>query len=62
MYQFIWMSLQAGYRYGYSFDMDNFAPTDNEFFRGFFGNQPYAQLNDYKGTWYAQLSVNLVSP
>jgi hypothetical protein len=62
MYQFIWMSLQAGYRYGYSFDMDNFAPTDKEFFRGFFGDQPYAQENEFKGTWYAQLSVNLVSP
>ena len=62
MYQFIWMSLQAGYRYGYSFNMDNFAPTDKEFFRGFFGDQPYAQENEFKGTWYVQLSVNLVSP
>jgi hypothetical protein len=62
MYQFIWMSLQAGYRYGYSFNVDNFAPSDKEFFRGFFGDQPYAQENEFKGTWYAQLSVNLVSP
>ena len=62
MYQFIWMSLQAGYRYGYSFNVDNFAPTDKEFFRGFFGDQPYAQENEFKGTWYVQLSVNLVSP
>jgi hypothetical protein len=63
MYQFIWMSLQAGYRYGYSFDMDNFVTNgDKEFFRGFFGDQPYAQENEFKGTWYAQLSVNLVSP
>jgi hypothetical protein len=42
--------------------MDNFAPTDKEFFRGFFGDKPYAQENEFKGTWYAQLSVNLVSP
>ncbi|MFN5621248.1 MAG: hypothetical protein ACK478_08090 [Flavobacteriales bacterium] len=62
MYQFIWMSLQAGYRYGYSFNLDSFAPSDKEFFRGFFGDQPFAQENEYKGTWYAQLSVNLVSP
>jgi hypothetical protein len=62
MYQFIWMSLQAGYRYGYSFNMDNFAPTDKEFFRGFFGDHPYEQENEFKGTWYVQLSVNLVSP
>jgi hypothetical protein len=62
MYQFIWMSLQAGYRYGYNFNLDSFAPSDREFFRGFFGDQPFAQENEYKGTWYAQLSVNLVSP
>jgi hypothetical protein len=62
MYQFIWMSLQAGYRYGYSFNLDSFAPDDKEFFRGFFGDQPYVQENTLKGTWYAQLSVNLVSP
>jgi hypothetical protein len=62
MYQFIWMSLQAGYRYGYSFNLDSFAPDDKEFFRGFFGDQPYAMENNYKGTWYAQLSINLVSP
>ncbi|MFM7814742.1 MAG: hypothetical protein ACKO66_09525, partial [Flavobacteriales bacterium] len=62
MYQFIWMSLQAGYRYGYSFNLDSFAPDDKEFFRGFFGDQPYVQENTLKGSWYAQLSVNLVSP
>jgi hypothetical protein len=62
MYQFIWMSLQAGYRYGYSFDVDSFGASDKEFFRGFFGDQLYVQQNEYKGTWYAQLSVNLVSP
>jgi hypothetical protein len=62
MYQFIWMSLQAGYRYGYSFNLDSFGSSDKEFFRGFFGDQPYAMENNYKGTWYAQLSINLVSP
>ncbi|MFM7234519.1 MAG: hypothetical protein ACKOZM_08000 [Flavobacteriales bacterium] len=61
MYQFFWMSLQAGYRYGYSFNMDLFR-NDREFFRGFFGDQLYAQENNYRGTWYLQLTVNLVSP
>jgi hypothetical protein len=61
MYQFIWMSLQAGYRYGYSFNLDKFT-NDKEFFRGFFGDQPYGQENVLRGTWYAQLSINLVSP
>lgn len=61
MYQFIWMSVQLGYRYGYSFNLDKFE-NNNEFFRGFFGDQPYAQENTLNGTWYAQLSINLVSP
>ena len=61
MYQFIWMSVQAGYRYGYSFNLDQFA-DDNEFFRGFFGDQPYKQENTLGGAWYVQLSINLVSP
>jgi hypothetical protein len=61
MYQFIWMSLQAGYRYGYSFNLDKF-DNNKEFFRGFFGDQPYAQENTLGGTWYMQLSINLVSP
>jgi hypothetical protein len=62
LYQFIWMSVQAGYRYGYSFNLDSFGPSDKEFFRGFFGDQPFAQENEYKGTWYAQVTINLVSP
>jgi hypothetical protein len=61
LYQFIWMSLQVGYRHGYSFNIDKFE-NDREFFRGFFGDQPYAQENVMNGTWYAQLSINLVSP
>jgi hypothetical protein len=62
MYSFIWMSVQAGYRVGYSFNVDDFGSNDREFFRGFFGNQPYFQENKYAGSWYAQLSINLVSP
>jgi hypothetical protein len=61
LYQFIWMSLQVGYRHGYSFNVDKF-DNDKEFFRGFFGDQPYAQENQMNGTWYAQVSINLVSP
>jgi hypothetical protein len=61
MYSFLWMSIQLGYRYGYSFNLDKF-PNDREFFRGFTGNQPYAQENVLGGTWYFQVSVNLVSP
>ncbi len=59
--QFVWMSLQFGYRYGYSFNLDQFA-DDKEFFRGFFGDQAYFQENKLGGTWYLQWSINLVSP
>jgi hypothetical protein len=41
--------------------MDRYA-DDKEFFRGFTGDQPYAQENTLNGTWYAQVSINLVSP
>ncbi len=61
LYQFIWMSLQVGYRYGYSFNLDQYN-DGKEFFRGFTGDQPYLQENKMNGTWYAQLSLNLVSP
>ncbi len=59
--QFVWMSLQFGYRYGYSFNLDQFE-SDKEFFRGFFGDQSYFQENKLGGTWYLQWSINLVSP
>lgn len=61
IYKFIWLSTQVGYRHGYSFNLDSFS-NDTEFFRGFFGDQPYAQENTMNGTWYAQVSINLVSP
>ena len=61
LYKFVWLSVQAGYRHGYSFNLDRFE-NDEEFFRGFFGDQPYAQENTLRGTWYAQVSINLVSP
>lgn len=58
---FIWLSAQAGYRYNWAFEADNF--TDNrEFFRGFFGDQPYLMENSLTNTFYLLFSVNLVSP
>jgi hypothetical protein len=61
IYKFIWLSVQAGYRYDYSYNVDEFA-NDREFFRGFFGDQPYAMENSLTGTWYTFISLNLVSP
>lgn len=61
IYKFIWLSVQAGYRYDYSFNVDQF-DNNKEFFRGFFGDQSYKMENSLSGTWYSFVSINLVSP
>jgi len=58
---FLWLSAQAGFRYNYSFDADRL-PNGKEFFRGFFGTQPYAMQNTLGNTFYFLLGINLVSP
>jgi hypothetical protein len=61
LYQFIWLSVQTGFRYNYRFDVDH-VPDGKEFFRGFFGEQPYAMLNKLGNTFYSLISINVVSP
>ena len=58
---FIWLGAQAGIRYDYSFDAD-FLPDNREFFRGFFGTQPFAMRNNLGLAPYFNLSLNFVSP
>jgi len=58
---FIWLQAQAGYRINWSFNADAL-PEGNEFFRGFFGSQEYAMLNSLTNPFYANISINLVSP
>lgn len=58
---FLWLSVQAGYRHDWSFDADEL-PGGREFFRGFFGDQPFAMLNELGGAPYAQVGIHLVSP
>jgi hypothetical protein len=59
---FIWLSAQAGLRYDYSFNAD-FLPEDGkEFFRGFFGTQPFAMLNSLGTPLYFNIGIHLVSP
>ncbi len=58
---FIWLSWQVGYRVNYAFDVDEL-PQGNDFFRGFFGDQPYAMMNDLGNSFYTMFSINLVSP
>lgn len=58
---FTWLGVQLGYRYNWAFDVDEL-PGGDDFFRGFFGDQPYAMKNILANTLYLQLSINLVSP
>ncbi len=58
---FIWMSVQAGYRHDWSFNADEL-PGGNEFFRGFFGDQPFAMVNSLGCAPYVQVGIHLVSP
>lgn len=58
---FVWMSVQAGYRHDWSFDADRL-PEGLEFFRGFFGDQPFAMRGSLGGAPYVQVGVHLVSP
>jgi hypothetical protein len=54
---FIWISAQTGLRYNMVYNVD-----DGEFFRGFFGDQPFAIENTLSNALYFNLSINLVSP
>lgn len=58
---FIWFSAQAGYRINYLFDVDAVA-DGKDFYRGFFGDQPYAFQNTLTNPLYFNFSINLVSP
>lgn len=58
---FIWISVQAGFRYNYEFNTDEL-PGNKEFFRGFFGDQPYAMQNEIGHTFYTMVGIHLVSP
>lgn len=58
---FIWLSIQAGFRYNYSFNVDTL-PNNKDFFRGFTGTQPYLFEGKLSNTFYSLISLNLVSP
>lgn len=59
---FIWIAVQAGYRYNWTFDADYLPDDGKDFFRGFFGDQRYAMLNTLGNAMYFNVSLNLVSP
>ncbi len=58
---FFWFSAQAGYRVNYSYNVDR-VPDGTDFFRGFFGDQPFAMENSLTNPLYFNVSINLVSP
>ena len=61
---FIWMSVQAGYRINYRYDVDRLA-SGPDIYRAFGlidGTPAYAQMNGLKNPFYVNVSVNLVSP
>ena len=58
---FIWISIQGGYRINYSYNVDAI-PNGNDFYRGFFGEQPFVMQNKLTNPFYFNVSINLVSP
>lgn len=58
---FIWISVQAGYRINYSYNVDEL-PDGQDFYRGFFGDQPFVMQNKLSNPLYFNVSINLVSP
>ena len=61
---FIWMSVQAGYRINYRYDVDRLA-SGSDIYRAFGlidGTPAYAQMNGLTNPFYVNVSVNLVSP
>lgn len=54
---FIWLSVQAGYRIAYNFNID-----DKDYFRLIGSDRPYYMENTLGGAFYFNVSLNLVSP
>jgi len=61
LYGFFWVGAQVGYRINYIYNAD-YLPAGKEFFRGFFGDQPFAMLNNLGNAPYVNLTINFVSP
>ncbi|MBM3425727.1 MAG: hypothetical protein FJX97_01930 [Bacteroidetes bacterium] len=55
-----WLNVQAGYRIDYSFDVDEL-PEGREFFRGFFGEQPFGMRNTLDNALYFNIGISFVT-
>jgi hypothetical protein len=61
--KFIWMSVQAGYRINYRFDVDRLvAGKENYRAFGLIEKPPYVMINRLTNPLYFNISINLVSP
>jgi hypothetical protein len=60
---FIWMSIQAGYRINYRYDVDRLS-DGKEVYRAFglASDAPYVMVNQLSNPLYFNISLNLVSP
>lgn len=60
---FIWMSIQAGYRINYRYDVDRLG-NGKEIYRAFglASDAPYVMVNQLTNPLYFNISLNLVSP
>lgn len=60
---FVWVSIQAGYRINYRYDVDRLA-DGAEIYRGFglVSDAPYVMVNQLTNPLYFNISLNLVSP
>ena len=59
---FLWIGVQAGVILNYNFNVDELASNNNkDFYRGFFGNQPFVFSNNMSPMPYLNLTLNLVS-
>lgn len=60
---FLWMSIQAGYRINYRYDVDRLN-NGEEIFRAFglLSKEPYIMKNSLTNPFYFNISLNLVSP
>jgi hypothetical protein len=57
LYKFIWMSVQAGYRINYRYNVD-----EGDFYRSSSNKTPYVMENTLQNSFYSNISINLVSP
>jgi hypothetical protein len=55
-----WMNFQAGYRIDYTFDADELE-GGRDFFRGFFGEQPFGMVNTLGNAVYFNIGISFVT-